>query len=273
MISIGVLVFIVLWCSVCASGQLVLTEQEQLTSSLRGSSGPERNLRPQHDCTLVRVDTQYDQSIVGAKNAIDASIELEPDVIRCELSEEDVKTLGQHFVTVKGLDEAQSSYIRSGETTLNTAATLSEDGALYLPAGAGLELFGTVPENRRRLAVTTGKKTVLVVRVIANDVSTTADRTQLADDIFGTFGDSVNLRSQYLQCSNNQLSFEPAPSDNNIKNGVVTVKVDMKAVGADRFNMENVVQGAAEEKVGSLKQFDHVILCLPKGSLSGGKYW
>jgi len=62
--------------------------------------------------------------------------------------------------------------------------------------------------NRRRL--TTGTKTVLVVRVVATDSSTTASAAQLSDSVFGTNGDLVNLKTQYAACSHNQLQFQPA---------------------------------------------------------------
>ena len=59
--------------------------------------------------------------------------------------------------------------------------------------------------NRRRL--TTGIKTVLVVRVVANDSSTTASADQLSDSVFGTNGDLVNLKTQYvtINCSFSRL--------------------------------------------------------------------
>jgi len=62
--------------------------------------------------------------------------------------------------------------------------------------------------NSRRL--TTGTKTVLVVRVVANDSSTTSSADQLSDSVFGTNGDLVNLKTQYAACSHNQLQFQPA---------------------------------------------------------------
>ncbi len=250
----------------------LLTKQEQL-KSLRGSSGTERNLRPRNDCTLLIVETQYEVSFDKEGNAVDESAISRSDVVRCALSEDDTKIVGKYFMSVKGLDKEQLNYIQSGETTLNTAATYSEGGDLYLPAGAGLELFGTIPEDRRRLAVTTGTKKVLVVSANAKDVSTTANIAQLADDIFGVAGDPTNLNSQYLQCSHGQLNFQPAEKDGTIKNGVIEVNVDIKASGAFRFDLEEAVELAAAKVVGNLRQFDHVMLCLPPGSLSGGSDW
>jgi hypothetical protein len=274
--SFRLLLIVFLWFSDHPSQELVSAEQQQSISSLRGSSGAgfpggERNLRPRSDCTLVIVETQYEVSVQG--NAVNASTISEPDVVRCALSGEDVKTTGKHFMTVKGLDKKQMRHVQSGITTLNTEATLIEDGDLYLPAGAGLELFGSVPVDRRRLAVTTGTKTILVVRVEATDRSTTATRAELANDIFGIGGDSVNLRSQYLACSNNQLLFEPASDTSKIQNGVVSVKVNMKAASANRFTLENAVEDAAALVVGSLTQWSHVMLCLPDGSRSDGDSW
>ena len=74
--------------------------------------------------------------------------------------------------------------------------------------------------NRRRL--TTGTKTVLVVRVVANDSSTTASADQLSDSVFGTNGDLVNLKTQYAACSHNQLQFQPA-TGTGITNGNLIV--------------------------------------------------
>ena len=74
--------------------------------------------------------------------------------------------------------------------------------------------------NRRHL--TTGTKTVLVVRVVSNDSSTTASANQLSDSVFGTNGDLVNLKTQYAACSHNQLQFQPA-TGTGIANGNLIV--------------------------------------------------
>jgi hypothetical protein len=231
--------------------------------------GTERNLRPQNDCTLVAVETQYDVQVEGSSFNVSTPSDKREEV-RCALSDDDIATVGKYFLSVKGLDEEQMNYIQSGDTTLNIAATMIEDGDIHMPAGAGLELFGSLPQGRRRLASNTGTKKVLVVRATASDVSTTASKARIADDVFGVSGDSNNLKSQYLQCSNNKLRFEPAPSDGIIQDGVIEVNVEIRASGSDRFDLEDVVEIAAANLVGNLGQFDHVMLCLPPGSLSSG---
>ena len=73
----------------------------------------------------------------------------------------------------------------------------------------------------------TGTRSVLVVRVVAADATTTASEAQLSDSVFGTFGDAFNLKSQYNACSYGQLNFVPAAnrtgSGGDIANGTCTV--------------------------------------------------
>lgn len=64
--------------------------------------------------------------------------------------------------------------------------------------------------HNRDLAVT-GAKKVLVVRVIAGDgIATTPSQARLSDSVFGNGNDAVNMRSQYLDCSYDQLDFDKA---------------------------------------------------------------
>ena len=68
----------------------------------------------------------------------------------------------------------------------------------------------------------TGTRSVLVVRVVAADASTSFTQAQLSNYVFGTSGDSFNLKSQYDACSYDQLNFVPAtnpPDRTGIANG------------------------------------------------------
>ena len=120
-----------------------------------------------------------------------------------------------------------------------------------------------------------GSRSVLVVRVIANGGTTTASESQLSDSIFGTSGDSLNLQSWYNQCSYNQLNFVPATDENSrINNGVYTVTVSSKPSDGDS-KMNNDIVAALNEKfdVSSPNQIaDHVMYCLPAGTMSGIAY-
>lgn len=120
-----------------------------------------------------------------------------------------------------------------------------------------------------------GTRSVLVVRVIAADKSTTKSESQLAESVFENANDSLNLQSWYNQCSYNQLNFVPATDENSlINNGVYTVTVSSKSTEGD-LKMNNDIAGALNEDFGvsSPNQIaDHVMYCLPAGTMSGIAY-
>ena len=67
---------------------------------------------------------------------------------------------------------------------------------------------------------------MLVIRAEASDSSTTVNETMLANKIFGTQGDVLNLKSQYAQCSDGTLQFEPLVSNSLVgDDGAYTVSL------------------------------------------------
>ena len=131
-----------------------------------------------------------------------------------------------------------------------------------------------VPDHGRRLAVTTGTKNMLAIRVVAADTQTTATEEQISDSWFGTYGDPVNLKSQYAACSYGALQCNAASKTTStgvaVTNGVYEVSITNTVSGADRFVVENAVVAAGNADLGNMRdQFDHVMLCLPPGT-SGG---
>ena len=130
-----------------------------------------------------------------------------------------------------------------------------------------------VTNDRRNLAVVTGDKSVLVVRVIASDDTTTASVSQLSDGVFGTAGDPVNLKSQFYECSREQLNIIPAVRSG-ITNGVTTVTVNVSTSQGDAV-MRNEITSALNTQFGvtSPTQIaNHVMYCLPPGTMSGIAY-
>lgn len=111
-----------------------------------------------------------------------------------------------------------------------------------------------------------GVSNVLVMRVVANDVSTTMSPEILHERIFGDGsnvensdgGDSATLRQTYLDCSNGKLSFEPA-TGYDIEHGVGFVEIDMTVRGASNRVVENKVTEAINEKYGSVDDWDHIM--------------
>lgn len=128
----------------------------------------------------------------------------------------------------------------------------------------------SLEEDRRRLV--TGQKTVLALRVVAPDSSTTSSEATISDEIFGTSGDIINLSTQYDACSYGKLTFEPftgtTSTGEQITNGVATVDITPQIVnGVDDAIVRNAVTDAGNIKFGNMQnQFDYVMQCLPSGT-------
>ncbi|GFH49885.1 hypothetical protein CTEN210_06361 [Chaetoceros tenuissimus] len=125
-----------------------------------------------------------------------------------------------------------------------------------------------------------GTRTVLAVRVVAADKTTSASESELSDSIFGTShnifgisGDSLNLKSWYNQCSYNQLNFIPAEGTD-INDGVITVTVPSSTTNGDSVMNNDIVAALnAKFNVSSPTQIaNHIMYCLPTGTMSGIAY-
>ena len=129
-------------------------------------------------------------------------------------------------------------------------------------------------EHNRRLS-TTGHRSVLVVRVDANDASTSATEADLAREVFGLFGSSgetdvFNLSSGFSQCSYDKLTFGPA-NDNVETNGVYSACIGSAVVGQTFGNVRNVVLdklGTDFENNDLNALYDHVMICMPPGTVT-----
>jgi hypothetical protein len=117
---------------------------------------------------------------------------------------------------------------------------------------------------------TVGTKTVLVLRVDAQDSRTSATEAELADDVFGTSGDQLNLKSQYFACSDGKLTFVPLKSNSIVgSDGVYTVKLPKLAVnGMNDGSLLTEVINAASSSLGARIDTiaSHVMVCLPPGT-------
>ena len=120
----------------------------------------------------------------------------------------------------------------------------------------------------RKLATVT--RNVLVLRVEALDTNTTASESQLANDIFGTDGDVVNLKSQFQKCSYGQVIIEPLTSNILVgTDGVYTVRLPNITVfnATDSAIANEVVkQAAVDFGIHPSRLANHVMVCLPPGT-------
>lgn len=133
-------------------------------------------------------------------------------------------------------------------------------------------------QRDRKLASTTGIKTILAVRIIATNSEIPSSEAQLASDIFGGDGiDLVNVRSQYLACSHEKLDFQKATSRSglsaSVSNGVVTIQVN-KATSVGARSMVNAVNDELTRQFNTHPSnlASYVMYFLPTGTFGGVAY-
>lgn len=126
-----------------------------------------------------------------------------------------------------------------------------------------------LPENHNRHLETTGPRSVLVVRIEANDAASTYTESQLATEIFGVGNeDSFNLSSGFDRCSYGQLKLEPTTL---VQDGIYTMHLDQDIIGEKNTDVRNVAleQLRTEMDTSDLNnKFHHVAFCFPPGTIS-----
>lgn len=117
-----------------------------------------------------------------------------------------------------------------------------------------------------------GNRSVLVVRVKAEDSRTTVSLKELSDSVFGTNGDPVTLASQFDACSYGKLTFSPSTYPGTAKGdaiGTTAVSIPMTVEGEDSMVVTNAVTKALNDKFSvenPAELADHVMYCLPSGT-------
>ena len=187
------------------------------------------------------------------------------------------------LVIVEGItDEAREELNEStsGSVTLlvNGANAPIEDGVLTIPEDGIIE---TIPIETN--IPTIDNKRVFVIRVVAPDAQTTTTAARISDEVFGTNGDTFNLKSQYAACSYDQLTFEPVTEPLGGTDlqaaGVGRVDLDEDVRGVSRLEVTQSVLNAADIKYGSLQALindgiiDNVMICLPPGTTDDTGNW
>mmetsp|Transcript_49050 Transcript_49050/g.118816 ORF Transcript_49050/g.118816 Transcript_49050/m.118816 type:complete len:961 (-) Transcript_49050:91-2973(-) len=304
--SVGTLFLILLLLSPAesssSSSNLRRRNQESNQEQRQEQKQKSRVLSPSGPCALKYIEAQWPNEIIelspdaessdsaSSNNntfVIDTSIQfssseqLDVKNWRCEVDEDTAMAAGGQFVfEIDGLDQSffNDPTVVPGDTFLQGGLIVDDKyvvsaEAVEVSYGAGF----SDPETRRherRLARTTGTKSVLVVRVIGGQSQTSASEGDLREETFGE--NDVNLRTQYDGCSGGKLQMVPYNGLVNggsgsstrpfINNGVVTLNVPGITSGQNMFNAENLVRNEIVDKLGSLDQFDHIMMCLPPGT-------
>jgi len=197
-------------------------------------------------CNLFVSITDYED---GEERSIQAECEITGLYYPVIWSEDYVKEL------------VRTKNLVSGKSTLSMLGVKIEEEGLHIVEGT--ENISTSTDEWGRLEQR--NISVLVVRVIASDNAPNLTREQLSDKVFGTDGDKANLKSQYSQCSYNQMNFVPAINqDSGVINGVLEINIDMNATNASSRDIQNEVTNVLG---GKPFYADHVMYCLPPGTL------
>ena len=145
--------------------------------------------------------------------------------------------------------------IVSNESTIKRTNGISfVDSTLTLPPlGIQESSLGNAKHRERKHLV--GDTPILVVRVIdSNGLVHPHDAKTMGDNIFGTLGDQVNLKSQLYACSFGKLKVTTDYSTD-IKThlaapGVIEVQIPISIESNDKYTVQNAVTRAVQIKLG-----------------------
>ncbi len=181
------------------------------------------------------------------------------EIFECILDPVDTDDDIKKFVTILASDDQKvilhdifkAGRIISGWSTLvfDQDMMISPEG-VYVPLsttefnignGQSQDDKGRGHDDRLRMSPE-GDKRFLVVKVIDSDGrQVPQSHQQISDDVFGTFGDQVTLKSQMESCSFGKLTIIPGNNSTHEKSpGVIEVTIDKPLIG----NNEGIIMDA-----------------------------
>jgi hypothetical protein len=179
----------------------------------------------------------------------------------CEIAPEDNNGESGHILEIEATS-AQIEKLRellyvgeleSGFSTLSIPGSEISEGGVILPAGEDINLGHN---GRRKLLANTGDRYFLAVRVTAPDKVVAATADSISDEIFGTFGDTVNMVSQFDACSYGKFKIIPGPQPGTdissflAAPGVIDVDIPINLGTSDRYQVQNAITTAVQTKLG-----------------------
>jgi hypothetical protein len=128
-------------------------------------------------------------------------------------------------------------------------------------------------KDHRSLYKLEGVSTVLVVRVVALDGSTTCSPNDCRVHTFGGYDDEgvlddMNMKSQIDDCSYGKLKFVEPPDNSmypDVVGGVVTVTLNKNVVGVHHGTVLDWLIAETPQKAGPFDAYDHVMFFMPPG--------
>jgi len=231
------------------------TPQLVAGASLRsqGASNNRKNTKSS-ECTILASEMLL----------IDPSSDAHDLMFECEMDPEDMGGVSGLSLPLQAT-VAQKNKLRamlekgdliSGKSKLvhGPNAAFDESGLLLPP---GLDIAASVRKNpnndRRNLAVVTGTKPILVVKVTDSaGLARSETPAAIGENVFGSATDLVNLKSQMAACSMDTLNIVPGSDPNGSQSapGVVEVNIDVTLEGNSRATIRNAVTAAVQNKIG-----------------------
>lgn len=229
-----------------------------------GNGGVRRDLNVIENSTGIYIDVMAQFS---------ATEPLWAENWRCQVDDDTAIQTGQFMFEIDGLNQNffNGPNITSGDTIIQGGVIM--DGK-YVVASEDAIQVSTVSidvddRRRRKLARTTGTKSVLMVRIVGRDAQTSASEDEIRRETFDT--NDPNLRTQMDGCSGGKLQMVPyngvTSKGRFIQGGVVTLSMTSTNFnGVSMSSAEQAVRLEMLNKLGSLEQFDHIMMCIPPGT-------
>ena len=231
---------------------------------LRGTNRATRKLSQQEPCLLV------EKHILVEKGAIPTK---PPRRWQCMLSEQDAMKSQTWIADLDGINDDEldlDDNVKSGITSLfveGSEIVLSESKIIIPTNGKKvLRQNDEVTRNKRSLSVGATVNSVLAIRVIAADASTTSSMEEMRDNFFY---DELSLGRKFYACSYGRTQMEPfngkTVTGYDVDRGVVEVTIGNSI--SDGSDIRNAVEGQATALLGDLaSQFDFVMFIMVRST-------
>ena len=182
----------------------------------------------------------------------------------------------------------QSGELVSGHSTLLLQGSMIGAGELdeevvFLPpdieVSTGVE--NSQGQGFRHLAIVTGDKPILVVKVNALDHHVIDTAASISDVIFGTTSDEVSMKEQLYAISNGKLNITAGEIDSQheLAPGVIEVSIPIKLEGSCQETIVNAITAAVGDKldISVPGPYQHVMYilqgCYSDGTAKCGTHW
>lgn len=229
------------------------------SSYLRPTQTANRRLTTSAECTLLVV--------AGTRELGNTDFD-EEEIFECEMDADDEGGIPGLSLPIQASDaqkkalkdKLKSGDLVPGESTLIHGQVPFDIDGVRLPPGLEISIGKENKKKKkntqknRSLAVITGTKPILVVKVTDSvGKARSESAATVGDDIFGTLGDPLNLKSQMTACSFGQLNIIPGSVDDlqhESAPGVIEVTIGVTLEGNSRSTIRNAVTTAVESKLG-----------------------